>query len=161
MPVYDLFYHISALPGTILFLFFSLPLNFVYISILIKKLLWLSSSCSCSFPETSLNRSIAFCSNAFAFFTSFSSHMSLERPLSQSETSFFKRLITICICAGVFAMLAFQIIVNIGMCLMVLPVIGVTLPFLSYGGTSVLSAYISLGLVMLVYGGDKKSMFGE
>ena len=44
---------------------------------------------------------------------------------------------------------------------MVLPVIGVTLPFLSYGGTSVLSAYISLGLVMLVYGGDKKSMFGE
>ena len=58
-------------------------------------------------------------------------------------------------------MLAFQIIVNIGMCLMVLPVIGVTLPFLSYGGTSVLSAYISLGLVMLVYGGDKKSMFGE
>ena len=97
MPVYDLFYHISALPGTILFLFFSLPLNFVYISILIKKLLWLSTSCSCSFPETSLNRSIAFCSNAFAFFTSFSSHMSLERPLSQSETSFFKRLITICI----------------------------------------------------------------
>lgn len=65
------------------------------------------------------------------------------------------------ICVGVFAMLAFQIIVNIGMCLMVLPVIGVTLPFLSYGGTSVLSAYISLGLVMLVYGGDKKSMFGE
>lgn len=56
-------------------------------------------------------------------------------------------------------MLAFQIIVNIGMCLMVLPVIGVTLPFLSYGGTSVLSVYISLGLVMMVNGANKKHMF--
>lgn len=65
------------------------------------------------------------------------------------------------ICAGVFAMLAFQVVVNIGMCLMVLPVIGVTLPFLSYGGTSVVSVYVSLGLAMLVYGNDKKSMFGE
>ena len=64
------------------------------------------------------------------------------------------------ICTGVFAMLAFQIIVNLGMCLMVLPVIGVTLPFLSYGGTSVLSVYISLGLVMMVYGANKKNMFG-
>lgn len=63
------------------------------------------------------------------------------------------------ICTGIFAMLAFQIIVNIGMCLMVLPVIGITLPFLSYGGTSVVSAYLSLGLVMLVYGSNKKTMF--
>ncbi len=65
------------------------------------------------------------------------------------------------ICTWVFAMLAFQIIVNIGMCLMVLPVIGVTLPLLSYGGTSVLSVYLSLGLAMLVYGGNKKNMFGS
>lgn len=63
------------------------------------------------------------------------------------------------ICTGVFAMLAFQIIVNIGMCLMVLPTIGVTLPFLSYGGTSVVSVYISLGLVMMVGGANKKHMF--
>ena len=42
---------------------------------------------------------------------------------------------------------------------MVLPVIGITLPFLSYGGTSVLSAYLSLGLVMLVHGSNKKTMF--
>lgn len=64
------------------------------------------------------------------------------------------------ICTGVFAMLAFQIIVNLGMCLMVLPVIGVTLPILSYGGTSVVSVYVSLGLVMMVYGANKKNMFG-
>jgi len=65
------------------------------------------------------------------------------------------------VCAGVFAMLAFQVIVNIGMCLMVLPVIGITLPFLSYGGTSVLSVYISLGLSMLVYGANRKNMFAS
>lgn len=64
------------------------------------------------------------------------------------------------ICTGVFAMLAFQIIVNLGMCLMVMPVIGVTLPILSYGGTSVVSVYVSLGLVMMVYGANKKNMFG-
>ena len=65
------------------------------------------------------------------------------------------------ICTGVFAMLAFQVIVNLGMCLMVLPVIGITLPFLSYGGTSVLSVYASLGLVMMVHGANKKNMFGS
>lgn len=65
------------------------------------------------------------------------------------------------ICTGVFTMLAFQVIVNLGMCLMVLPVIGVTLPFLSYGGTSVVSVYVSLGLVMMVYGANKKNMFGR
>lgn len=64
------------------------------------------------------------------------------------------------ICTGVFAMLAFQVVVNLGMCLMVLPVIGVTLPFLSYGGTSVLSVYASLGLVMMVHGANRKNMFG-
>ena len=65
------------------------------------------------------------------------------------------------ICVGVFAMLACQIVINIGMCLMVLPVIGITLPLLSAGGTSVVSVYLSLGLVMLVHGSNRKNMFTE
>ena len=52
---------------------------------------------------------------------------------------------------GAFSMLAGQIIINLGMCLSVLPVIGVTLPFFSAGGTSVLSVYLAMGLVMSVY----------
>ena len=40
------------------------------------------------------------------------------------------------ICVGVAAMLIFQVISNIGMCLFVMPVIGLTLPFISYGGSS-------------------------
>ncbi len=55
------------------------------------------------------------------------------------------------ICVGVFAMMAIQIIINIGMCLGVLPVIGVTLPFLSAGGTSTGTLYLGIGVVLSVY----------
>ncbi|MBO5226750.1 MAG: FtsW/RodA/SpoVE family cell cycle protein [Ruminococcus sp.] len=51
------------------------------------------------------------------------------------------------ICVGVFAMFATHCIMNIGMVLKVLPVIGVPLPFLSAGGSATLSMYIALGLV--------------
>ena len=54
------------------------------------------------------------------------------------------------ICAGVAAVLIFQTVENVGMCLGTLPVIGLTLPFISYGGSSILSLYIGIGLVMSV-----------
>ena len=56
-----------------------------------------------------------------------------------------------CICVGVFSMLAAQIIINLGMCLSVLPVIGVTLPFFSAGGTSICCLFAGIGLVLSVY----------
>lgn len=65
------------------------------------------------------------------------------------------------ICVGVFAMLASQIIVNIGMCLSLLPVVGVTLPLLSSGGTSVTITYASIGLVLSVYANNKKTLFSD
>lgn len=55
------------------------------------------------------------------------------------------------ICVGVFAMFGGQAIINLGMCLGLLPVIGVTLPLFSAGGTSVLTLIMSLGLVLNVY----------
>ncbi len=55
------------------------------------------------------------------------------------------------ICVGVFAMLAAQIVINLGMCLSILPVIGVTLPFFSAGGTSLLCLYVGIGVVMSVH----------
>ena len=55
------------------------------------------------------------------------------------------------ICVGFFGMIFAQIIINIGMCTAVLPVIGVTLPFFSAGGTSLLCLYLGLGLVLGVY----------
>ena len=55
------------------------------------------------------------------------------------------------ICTGVFAMFSIQTIVNIGMCLSLLPVIGITLPFFSAGGTSLVSLFIGIGLILSVY----------
>ena len=51
------------------------------------------------------------------------------------------------VCVGMAAMLIFQTIVNIGMCLFVMPVIGLTLPFFSYGGSSLLTLYAAMGVV--------------
>lgn len=66
------------------------------------------------------------------------------------------------ICVGVFAMFAFQILLNIGMCIRVLPVIGITLPFFSAGGTSVVASYLGIGLVLSVYiHNNSRGMFGE
>ena len=51
------------------------------------------------------------------------------------------------ICVGIAAMLLFQIVVNVGMCLGLLPVVGLTLPFFSYGGSSVVATFFAMGLV--------------
>ncbi len=55
------------------------------------------------------------------------------------------------ICFGAASALIFQVVINIGMCLGVMPVIGLTLPFVSYGGSSIISLYAMLGLVSGVY----------
>lgn len=54
------------------------------------------------------------------------------------------------ICVGVFSMILFHSIANIGMVLGVMPVIGIPLPFISAGGTSIISLFCSLGLVLSV-----------
>ena len=51
------------------------------------------------------------------------------------------------VCVGMAAMLIFQMIINIGMCLFVMPVIGITLPFFSYGGSSVVTLFMAMGIV--------------
>ena len=54
------------------------------------------------------------------------------------------------ICVGMLALIGFQSIINLGMCLRVLPVIGITLPFFSAGGSSVATLYLGVGLVLSV-----------
>ena len=56
------------------------------------------------------------------------------------------------ICIGVAAIIVVQTIENLGMCLAMLPVVGITLPFLSCGGSSVLATYVLLSLVHSVRG---------
>lgn len=55
------------------------------------------------------------------------------------------------ICCGMAAMIIGQTIINIGMCLMLLPVVGITLPFFSAGGSSNLCIYIGIGLILSIY----------
>ncbi len=55
------------------------------------------------------------------------------------------------ICVGMFSIIFAQMVINIGMCVQVLPVIGITLPFFSAGGTSLLCLYLGIGLVLNVY----------
>lgn len=63
------------------------------------------------------------------------------------------------ICIGVAASLAFQTFINIGMCLGITPVIGITLPFFSYGGSSLLTTFAAMGLVSGVKYKPKPQLF--
>lgn len=63
------------------------------------------------------------------------------------------------ICTGIVGMIMFQVFENIGMTIQVMPVTGITLPFLSYGGSSLLASLISIGLVQSVRVQTQKYMF--
>lgn len=63
------------------------------------------------------------------------------------------------ICVGVFSSFLFSIIQNIGMTIGILPITGITLPFMSYGGSSLLTNFIALGLVLNVGMRKKKINF--
>ena len=54
------------------------------------------------------------------------------------------------LCVGIAGTMIFQLIVNVGMNLGIMPVIGVTLPFISYGGSSMMSMYIAMGIISSV-----------
>ena len=54
------------------------------------------------------------------------------------------------IAVGIFCQIFSQVIINVGMNMGLLPITGITLPLLSYGGSSIVSTYISLGLINAV-----------
>ena len=64
------------------------------------------------------------------------------------------------ICVGVGAMMLFHVFENIGMCIGLMPVTGIPLPFVSYGGTSLVVNMIAIGLVLSVsYHNKPRSVF--
>ena len=63
------------------------------------------------------------------------------------------------ICIGVAAIMLVQSLENIGMCLGMLPVVGITLPFLSYGGSSMLSSFIYIGVIQSIVTHNQKYYF--
>src|SRR4029450_3240013 len=55
------------------------------------------------------------------------------------------------ICVGVLSMLVFQIFQNVGMTMGIMPITGITLPFMSYGGSSIIASWLAIGLVLNVH----------
>ena len=66
---------------------------------------------------------------------------------AQIASTQFERLI----CTGVFVMFLFQMFQSVGMTMGMMPVTGIPLPLVSYGGSSMLTSMASLGLVAGVY----------
>jgi rod shape determining protein RodA len=62
-----------------------------------------------------------------------------------------KNLYGTLIAGGILAMLMFQVFVNVGMTIGIMPITGVPLPLMSYGGSSVLVTFIALGLLQSIY----------
>ena len=52
--------------------------------------------------------------------------------------------------SGIAAMLFWQVFINVGMVMGLMPVVGVTLPFVSYGGSSIITMMMGVGLLMNV-----------
>jgi rod shape determining protein RodA len=55
------------------------------------------------------------------------------------------------VAGGVVAMLMFQVFVNVGMAIGIMPITGVTLPLMSYGGSSVIATLLAVGLLQSIY----------
>jgi rod shape determining protein RodA len=72
-----------------------------------------------------------------------------------------KNLYGTLIAAGILAMLMFQVFVNVGMTIGIMPITGVPLPLMSYGGSSVLVTFIALGLLQSIYIQARMSAAGK
>lgn len=55
------------------------------------------------------------------------------------------------ICVGILSMFVFQVFENVGMTMGIMPVTGIPLPFMSYGGSSTLTAFVAMGLVLNIH----------
>jgi rod shape determining protein RodA len=62
-----------------------------------------------------------------------------------------KNLYGTLIAGGIAAMLMFQVLVNVGMNIGIMPVTGITLPLMSYGGSSVLVTFMAIGLLQSIH----------
>ena len=62
-----------------------------------------------------------------------------------------KNLFGALIAGGIVAMLMFQVFVNVGMTLGIMPITGVPLPLMSYGGSSVIVTFLAVGLLQSIH----------
>ncbi len=63
--------------------------------------------------------------------------------------------------AGLVGMLFFHVLVNIGMTIGIMPITGIPLPFMSYGGSAMLTDFVALGILLNIYGQKDRDVLGN
>src|SRR5579872_5185688 len=63
--------------------------------------------------------------------------------------------------AGIVGMFAFHIIVNVGMTIGIMPITGIPLPFMSYGGSAILTDFAAIGMLLNIYAQKDRGMLGN
>jgi rod shape determining protein RodA len=62
---------------------------------------------------------------------------------------------------GLVAMLAFHVLVNVGMTIGIMPITGIPLPFMSYGGSAILTNFMAVGVLLNIYGQRDRGVLGN
>jgi rod shape determining protein RodA len=62
-----------------------------------------------------------------------------------------KNLYGTLVAGGIVSMLLFQVFVNVGMALGIMPITGIPLPLMSYGGSSVIATMLAVGVLQSIY----------
>nr|MDQ2681194.1 FtsW/RodA/SpoVE family cell cycle protein [Candidatus Eremiobacteraeota bacterium] len=62
---------------------------------------------------------------------------------------------------GIVAMLTFHILVNIGMTIGIMPITGIPLPFMSYGGSAILTNFAAIGVLLNIYSQKDREFLGN
>ena len=63
--------------------------------------------------------------------------------------------------AGLVGMLCFHVLVNVGMTIGIMPITGIPLPFMSYGGSAMLTDFAALGILLNVYSQRDRDVLGN
>ena len=63
--------------------------------------------------------------------------------------------------AGIVAMLTFHIVINIGMTIGIMPITGIPLPFMSYGGSAILTMFAAVGVLLNIYSQKDRDFLGN
>ena len=65
------------------------------------------------------------------------------------------------LCAGLVGMLFFHVLVNVGMTIGIMPITGIPLPFMSYGGSAVLTDFAAVGVLLNIYSQKDRDVLGN
>ncbi len=72
-----------------------------------------------------------------------------------------KNLFGAIVAGGIFSMLLFQLFVNVGMNVGIMPITGIPLPLMSYGGSSVISTFVAIGLLLSIHAQGRAATAGK